>query len=53
MEDKKAILVEKIVTIIIDKIHNSEEIGTTNFSVLLTNKLNMDYLFLSELFSKT
>lgn len=53
MENKKAILVEKIVTIIINMIHNSEEIPPVNFSVFLTNKLNQDYHSLSVLFSKT
>ncbi len=53
MGDDRAILVEKIVVIIIDMIHNSDEIKDINFSVYLTNKLNMDYHYLSELFSKT
>jgi YesN/AraC family two-component response regulator len=53
MEDEKAILVEKIVVIIIDMIHNADEIKPTNFSVYLTNKLNMDYHYLSDLFSRT
>ena len=53
MEDEKAILVEKIVVIIIDMIHNSDVLSDVNFSVLLTNKLNHDYHELSTLFSRT
>ncbi len=53
MEDKKAILVEKIVAIIIELVHHSEELPAVNFSVFLTNQLNQDYHTLSSLFSKT
>jgi AraC-like DNA-binding protein len=53
MEDKKAILVEKIVTIIINMVHESEEQPVVNFSVFLTNELNQDYHTLSTLFSQT
>jgi len=53
MEDKKAILVEKIVAIIVNMIHESDELPIMNFSVYLTNKLNQDYHTLSALFSKT
>jgi hypothetical protein len=52
MEDKKAILVEKIVAIIVNMIHESEELPIFNFSVYLTNQLNQDYHTLSALFSK-
>lgn len=52
MEDRNAIIVEKIVTIIVDMVHNTDEMNTINFSVYLTNKLNLSYHFLSELFSK-
>jgi YesN/AraC family two-component response regulator len=53
MEDEKAILVEKIVTVIIHMIHSTDELPIVNFSVHLTNELNHDYRSLSELFSKT
>lgn len=53
MEDKKAILVEKIVTTIIDMIHSSDKVETENLSVYLANKLDLNYNYLSELFSKT
>ncbi|MFT4534530.1 MAG: methylphosphotriester-DNA--protein-cysteine methyltransferase [Saprospiraceae bacterium] len=53
MKGKKAILVEKIVSIIVDMIHQTEEMPEMNFSVFLTNELNRDYHALSTLFSKT
>jgi len=53
MKNKKAILVEKIVTIIVNMIQQSEEIHKVNFSVFLTNQLNKDYHTLSTLFSRT
>jgi YesN/AraC family two-component response regulator len=52
MNDKKAILVEKIVAIIIHMIYISEEVPPLNFSVFLTNQLNQDYHALAALFSK-
>jgi len=53
MEDPKAILVEKIVSIIVQKIHKSEDSPHINFSVYLSNYLHQDYHTLSALFSKT
>jgi AraC-like DNA-binding protein len=53
MEDKKSILVEKIVAIIYKMIHDTEDMPSVNFSVYLTNELNQDYHSLSALFSKT
>lgn len=52
MKDEKSILVEKIVAIIIDMIHESEELPDVNFSVHLTNQLNQHYHSLSALFSE-
>jgi len=52
MYDDKLILVEKIKTIIIDHIHNSEEQLKINFSDFLSEKLNHNYTFLSNLFSE-
>lgn len=53
MEDKKSILVEKIVALIVKTIHTDEEVPHINFSVLLSNKLKQDYHSLSVLFSTT
>lgn len=53
MVDKKAMLIEKIKTIIIEMIHYSDELPEVNYSRFLSEKLNQDYHTLSELFSKT
>lgn len=53
IEDKNAILVENIVNIIINMIYKSEELPPENFSVFLSNKLNLTYHSLSSLFSVT
>lgn len=52
LEDKKAILIEKIKTIIIEMIHYSEEPPVLNFSSFLSQKLNYEYNYLSNLFSE-
>jgi AraC-like DNA-binding protein len=53
MDDKRAVLIEKIKNIIIEKIHHSpDEILKTNFSDYLSEKLNYDYTYLSNMFSE-
>lgn len=52
MDDKKAILIEKIKHIIIEMVHCSEDIPKTNFSDYLAQKLRYDYTHLSNLFSE-
>lgn len=52
MDDKKAMLVEKIKNIIIEMVHYSEEVPKTNFSDLLSLKLNLNYTYLANLFSE-
>lgn len=52
MEDKKSILIEKIKNIIVQMVHYSEEPPVFNFSNYLSEKLNYDYNYLSNLFSE-
>lgn len=52
MEDKKSMLIEKIKNIIVEMIHYSEEPPVFNFSSFLSEKLNYDYNYLSNLFSE-
>ena len=52
MEDKKSILIEKIKNIIIEMIHYSDEPPSINFSDYLSEKLNYDYNYISNLFSE-
>lgn len=52
MDDKRAMLIEKIKNVIIDMVHYSEETIKVNFSDYLSEKLNHDYTYLANLFSE-
>lgn len=52
MDDKRAVLMEKIKTIIIEMVHHTDEILKTNFSVFLSDKLNHSYTYLANQFSE-
>jgi YesN/AraC family two-component response regulator len=52
MDDNKAILIERIKNTIIENIHHSEEAVKINFSHYLSEKLEHDYVYLSNLFSE-
>jgi AraC-like DNA-binding protein len=52
MDDKKAILIERIKNVIIEAIHYSDEALKVNFSSHLSEKLNYDYTYLANLFSE-
>lgn len=52
MDDKKAILIEKIKRVIVEIVHYSEELPKINFSDYISKKLNYDYTYLANLFSE-
>jgi AraC-like DNA-binding protein len=52
MDDKKAILIQKIKTAIIELVHYSEEPLAINLSAYLAEKLQHDYTYLANLFSE-
>lgn len=52
MGDKKSQLIEKIKNVIVEQIHYSEDELRINFSDYLSEKLNLDYTYLSNLFSE-
>lgn len=52
MDDKRAILIEKIKTAVIEMVHHSDETIKTNFSDYLSEKLNHNYTYLANLFSE-
>ena len=52
MDDKKAALVEKIKHVIIEMVHYADEMPDVNFSDYLSEKLNHNYNYLSNLFSE-
>lgn len=53
MDDKVAILIEKIKNTVVEMIHYADEVPKVNFSDYLSEKLDYDYKYLSELFTKT
>jgi AraC-like DNA-binding protein len=53
MDDKKAILVERIKNVIVEMVHYEDELPKTNFSDYLSEKLNYNYTYLANLFSET
>jgi AraC-like DNA-binding protein len=52
IDDHKAVLIEKIKTTIVEMVHHSEGKIKTNLSDYLTEKLDYDYTYLSNLFSE-
>ena len=52
MDDKKAILIERIKVVIIEMVHYAEDRPKTNFSDFLSEKLDHDYTYLANLFSE-
>jgi AraC-like DNA-binding protein len=52
MDDKRAVLIEKIMNVITEMIHHSEEVPKVNYSDYISEKLNYDYTYLSNLFSE-
>jgi AraC-like DNA-binding protein len=52
MDDKKAILIEKIQNVITEMIHNTEEMPKVNYSDYISEKLQYDYTYLSNIFSQ-
>jgi len=52
LDDKKSILIDKIKTVIIEMIHYSEELPTVNYSDYISEKLDYDYTYLSNIFSE-
>jgi AraC-like DNA-binding protein len=53
MDDSKAMLIEKIINIIVEMVHYSDEEPIENFSCFLSEKLKQDYRKMAEAFSKT
>lgn len=52
MDDKRAILIEKVVNAIIEMIHYTDESPKINYSDYLSDKLGYDYTYLSNVFSE-
>ena len=51
MDDKRAVLIEKIKNAVIEMIHYTDEVPKVNYSDYLSEKLQYDYTYLSNIFS--
>ncbi len=52
LDDKKSILIEKIKNVIVEMVHYTDEIPKVNYSDYISEKLNHDYTYLSNIFSE-
>lgn len=52
MDDRKAVLIEKIKNAIVEMVHHNDELIKMNFSDYLSEKLKHDYTYLANLFSE-
>jgi AraC-like DNA-binding protein len=52
LDNKKSILIEKIKNVVTQMIHYSEELPKMNYSAYISEKLNYDYTYLSNIFSE-
>ncbi len=52
MDDKKAIMIEKIKNVIVEMVHHTDDGLKVNFSNFLSDKLDHNYTYLANLFSE-
>jgi AraC-like DNA-binding protein len=52
MDNTRAILIERIINVIIQMVHHTEEMIKINFSEFLSEKLKHDYNYMSKIFSE-
>ncbi len=52
MDDKRAMLIEKIKNVVIETVHYADELIKVNFSDYLSEKLHYDYTYMANLFSE-
>lgn len=52
LDSKRSILIEKIKAVIIEMVHYTDELPSTNYSDYISEKLQYDYTYLSNVFSE-
>jgi AraC-like DNA-binding protein len=52
MDDKRAMMIEKIQNVVTEMIHYTDEVPKMNYSDFISQKLDYDYTYLSNLFSE-
>jgi len=53
LDDRRAILIERIKNVIIQMVHHEDDLPKVKFSVYLSEKLHYDYTYLANIFSET
>ncbi len=51
LDDSKSILIEKVINVVIQMIHYSDEMPKTNYSDYISKELDYDYTYLANIFS--
>lgn len=52
LEDKRSILIERIKNLVVEMIHEADELPQINYSEYLSEKLNYNYTYLANVFSE-
>ena len=52
LDDNKSILIERTINVVMEMIHYSDELPKTNYSDYISQKLDYDYTYLSNIFSE-
>lgn len=52
LDDKKSILIERIQNAVVEMIHYSNDLPEVNFSVFISEKIGLDYTYLSNIFAE-
>ena len=52
LDNKKSILIERIKNLIVEMVHYSDQLPNLNYSEYISNKLQYDYTYLSNIFSE-
>jgi AraC-like DNA-binding protein len=52
LDDKKSIIIERIQNAVVEMIHYSDELPKVNFSDYISEKLELDYTYLSNMFAE-
>jgi AraC-like DNA-binding protein len=52
LDDSKSVLIEKIINVVMELVHYTDELPSNNFSDYLSKKLDYDYTYLANVFSE-
>jgi AraC-like DNA-binding protein len=52
MDDKRSIMIEKVKNLIMEMVHYNDEMPKTNYSDFISERIQLDYTYLSNVFSQ-